>query len=301
MELKRKLRASGMHRCRKCLVEYVTAEEVTSSDSTQAMMGSIIHGSIIHGGFIPYFEQKEGVRVVYREKEFECEYFTGHIDGYIKKTKQLFELKTVSTWEFHKITEPKIEHLQQALCYRYAGGFESAKLVYLNRDTGEYKCFDVDLTTPENTSIMNALINKAKWVYAHVESDFGVDDVDFDPFETCDAYCDYGSKTSDTAPEKDSDVKEIDEIENSDALKQFVRDYNEAKEAEDEAKARKELAGNLIKTTLETNGTKEILGYAVYYKNDKKAFDKDALKKEYPDVYAKFEKISASTYFRVKG
>ena len=296
MELKRKPRASGMHRCRKCLVEYVTAEEVTSSDSTQAMMGSIIHG-----GFIPYFEQKEGVRVVYREKEFECDYFTGHIDGYIKKTKQLFELKTVSTWEFQKITEPKIEHLQQALCYRYAGGFESAKFVYLNRDTGEYKCFDVDLTTPENTSIMNALINKAKWVYAHVESGLGVDDVEFDPFETCDVYCDYGSKPSDTAPEKDSDAKEIDDLENKESFKRLVSDYNDAKEAEDEAKARKELAGNLIKDTLEKSGTKEILGYAVYYKNEKKSFDKDALKKEYPDVYAKFEKTTPSVYFRVKG
>lgn len=294
--LKRNLRASSMHRCRKCLVEYVTAEKVVGSDSTQAMMGSIIHG-----GFIPYFEKKEGIRVVNREKELECDYFTGHIDGYIKKTKQLFELKTVSTWEFNKITEPKIEHLQQALCYRYMDGFESVKFAYLDRDTGKYKCFDVDLTTPENTAIMNALINKAKWVYEHVENGFGVDDVEFDPFETCDGYCEYGAKPSDTAPEKDSDVKEIDEIENGDALKQFVRDYNEAKEAEDEAKARKELAGNLIKTTLETNGTKEILGYAVYYKNEKKAFDKDALKKEYPDVYAKFEKTTASTYFRVKG
>ncbi|NCD11016.1 MAG: hypothetical protein EOL93_00565 [Epsilonproteobacteria bacterium] len=285
-----------MHRCRKCLVEYVTAEEVSGSDSTQAMMGSIIHG-----GFIPYFEKKEGVRVVYREKEIACDYFTGHIDGYIKKTKQLFELKTVSTWEFNKITEPKIEHLQQALCYRYMDGFESVKFVYLNRDTGEYKCFDVDLTTTENTAIMNALINKAKWVYEHVENGLGIDDVEFDPFEMCDGYCEHGSKSADTAPEKDSDAKEIDEIENSDALKQFVRDYNEAKEAEDEAKKRKELAGNLIKETLEKSGTKEILGYAVYYKNEKKAFDKDALKKEYPDVYAKFEKTTASTYFRVKG
>ncbi len=296
MELKRKLRASVMHKCRKCLVEYVTAEEVGGSDSTQAMMGSIIHG-----GFIPYFEQKEGVRVVYREKELECKFFTGHIDGYIKKTKQLFELKTVSTWEFNKINKPKIEHLQQALCYRYIEGFESVKFVYLNRDTGEYKCFDVDLATSENTAIMNALINKATWVYAHVELGLALDDVEFDPFETCDSYCEYGVKPSDTAPEKDYDAKEIDEIENSDALKQFVRDYNEAKDAEDEAKARKELAGNLIKDTLEKNGTKEILGYAVYYKNEKKGFDKDALKKEYPEVYEKFERTTASTYFRVKG
>lgn len=285
-----------MHRCRKCLVEYATAEEVGGSDSSQAMMGTIIHG-----GFIPYFEKKEGMRVIDREKELKCDYFTGHIDGYIKKTKQLFELKTVSTWEFNKITEPKIEHLQQALCYRYMGGFKSAKFVYLNRDTGEYKCFDVDLTTPENTAIMNSLVNKAVFVYSHIKNGFGVDDVEFDPFEQCDGYCEHGSKPSDTAPEKDSDAKEIDDIENSDALKQFVRDYNEAKKAEDEAKARKELAGNLIKDTLEKNGTKEVIGYATYYKNEKKSFDKDGLKKEYPDMYAKFEKVDASTYFRVKG
>lgn len=294
--LKRRLRASMMHKCRECSVEYVTAEEVKSSDSTQAMMGKIIHD-----GFIPYFEKKEKVRVVNREKEFTCEWFTGHIDGYVKVLKQLFELKTVSTWEFNKITEPKIHHLQQALCYRYMEGFTSVKFVYLNRDTGEYKCFDVDLTTTENTAIMNSLINKAKWVYAHVDSGFGVDDVEFDPFETCDGYCEYGAKPSDTAPEKDSDAKEIDEIENGDALKQFVRDYNEAKEAEDEAKARKELAGNLIKTTLEKSGTKEVLGYAVYYKNKKKKFDMDSFKFKYPKVYAEFEDEAPSTYFRVKG
>ncbi len=289
-----KLRASSMHKCRKCLVALLRGEN-DSGASSQAMMGSIIHD-----GFIPYYEKHKGISVVYREKTLENDLFTGHIDGYIKSTKQLFELKTVSTWIFRKITEPRVEHVQQALIYSDLGGFPSARFVYLDRDTGEYKEFDVDLTTPEMKATLKALKEKAKEVYAHVEKGLGVDDVEFDPFEVCDSYCQYETRPAELAPTVDDEIEDIDNLEEKDKLKELVATYEEQKLIEAEAKKEKERAGSEIKTIMESKKLREIIGCAIYYQNERKDFDKKGLERDHPEIYAKYESSKPSVYFRVK-
>lgn len=289
-----KLRASSMHKCRKCLLSYLR-EEDEKSYSTQAMMGNIIHN-----GFIPYYEKEKGIRVVYREKEFENELYTGHIDGYIKSAKQLFELKTVSTWIFRKIQEPKIEHIQQALIYSDLGGFKSVRFIYLDRDTGEYKEFDVDLTTNEMKMMLRSLRSKAREVYTYFNDGKKVEDIPYDEFETCDAYCKHQVRPAEFAPTVDDDIEDIDNLEEKDELKALVLQYEEQKMVETEAKRQKEEVGKRIKAIMEKKKLREIIGCAIFYQTERKEFDKKALQKEHPEIYEKYTVSKPSVYFRVK-
>lgn len=284
-----------MHKCRKCLLNYLQTEE-EKSDSTFAMIGTIIHE-----GFIPYFEKGEKMRVIHREKRLEDELFTGHIDGYVQKTKQLFELKTVSTWIYGDLIEPKIEHIQQSCLYSILGGYESVKFCYLNRDTGEYKTFDMDLTTNEMNAIKLSLISKAKEVYKLYEDGKTTDDIDLDPFETCDNYCEFLERPADKAPSIDGGIKDIEDMENKSELKGYLYEYQKANELEKEAKKTKFQYANIIKETMEKSDLREITDFAIYYRNERKSFDSKAFQKEEPELYEKYIKSSPSVYFRVKG
>lgn len=291
-----KLRASSIHRCTKCLLKYLQTEP-EENQSSQAMLGTIIHA-----GFLDYFEDLENVKIINREKELEDELFTGHIDGEIesKDTKIVFELKTVSTWTYKLITEPKIEHIQQVCCYSLLGDFEEAKIVYLNRDSGEYKIFDIDLTTNEMNAMKLSLISKAKEVYMLNSEGKTPEDIPFDPFEVCDDYCEFATRPTDNAPSIDDEITDIDMLDNAEELKEWVGEYQMANEREKQAKKEKEQFGNLIKEEMEKGGFREIVGCAIYYQNKRKSFDKKAFEKEEPELLKKYTKTSNSSYFRVK-
>lgn len=258
-------------------------------------------GTIIHEGFIPYFEKQEGMRVVYRENAYENDLFTGHIDGYIKKTKQLFELKTVSTWIYDKIIYPKDEHIQQALVYKDLGVADYVKFVYLNRDSGEYKCFDMDLTTAPMVALSKSLRTKAKEVISMAERGLGAEDVEYDEFEVCDAYCEHQTRPADFAPTVDDNIEDIDNLEEKDELYSLMSEYHTNKQIIKDAKAKQDMAGSKIKDIMERKELREITDCAVYYQNERASFDKEGLEKEYPEIYEQFAKKEKSVYFRVKG
>ncbi len=88
----KKLRASKIHKCNKCLLDYLQKEE-EQSESTQALLGTIIHEHIID-----HIEKWEDIKIIDREKELENDLFTGHIDGFIKEQNAVFELKTVQIY-----------------------------------------------------------------------------------------------------------------------------------------------------------------------------------------------------------
>ena len=279
-----KLRASLMHKCKKCLVDYLL------NGQEESQSGAALMGTLIHNGFIPYYEKIIGRRIVYREKALENEYFTGHIDGYIKAEQKLFELKTVNGWKFNSIKEPLDNHITQMHIYMKMLNTTKTHIVYLNRDTGEHKAFDIDFYP----IIYIAVEQKAIEAIKLAKEGASPEDIVLSEFETCDNYCKFGTN----APilPKPEDEKESSEIEGlKDLFEERMKLYSEEKEV---SERRKELEAK-IKELMSKHNAKKIIDLGItFVQSTRNTFDSKTFKVKHPDLYNEFLKQSISQSLR---
>ena len=281
-----KIRASTAHKCTKCLVDYL----LNGQDESQS--GSALMGTLIHNGFIPYYEKIIGRRIVYREKSLENEYFTGHIDGYIKADKKLFELKTVNGWKFQKIKEPFDEHITQVHIYMHMLGITKAHIVYLNRDNGEHKAFDVDF----NPIIYKAVALKAKEAIELAKQGKEPEAIELDEFETCDPYCKFKTKSLYKNPEGE---KELNELSHKDELLQLFEKRQSLASQINELELKKKEAEERIKQIMSEENAKKIVDLGIsFIQSNRTYFDSKTFKAKYPELYSNFIKTSVSQSLR---
>ncbi|BCD59600.1 MULTISPECIES: hypothetical protein [unclassified Nitratiruptor] len=281
-----KIRASIAHKCTKCLVDYL----LNGQDESQS--GSALMGTLIHNGFIPYYEKIIGRRIVYREKALENEYFTGHIDGFIKADKKLFELKTVNSWKFQKIKEPLDEHITQVNIYMAMLGIKKAHIVYLNRDNGEHKAFDVSFTP----IIYKAVEQKAKEAIELAKQGAEPEKIELDEFETCDPYCKFNTKTLYKKPE---DEKELKELSHKDELQELFNKRQTLAFQIAELESKKKEAEERIKQIMSEENAKKIIDIGLSFIETKRTiFDTKKFKSDNPDIYQKYIKNSISQSLR---
>ncbi|WP_281952012.1 hypothetical protein [Nitrosophilus kaiyonis] len=281
-----KIRASIAHKCTKCLVDYL----LNGQDESQS--GSALMGTLIHNGFIPYYEKIIGRRIVYREKALENEYFTGHIDGFIKAENKLFELKTVNSWKFQKIKEPLDEHITQVHIYMYMLGIKEAHIVYLNRDNGEHKAFDVSFTP----IIYKAIEHKAKEAIELAKQGVEPNEIELDEFETCDPYCKFKTKSLYKKPE---DEKELQELQHKDELAELFNKRQTLASQIAELDTQKKEAEERIKQIMSEENAKKIVDLGIsFIQSNRSYFDSKTFKAKYPELYSNFTKTSVSQSLR---
>jgi len=281
-----KIRASIAHKCTKCLVDYL----LNGQDENQG--GSALMGTLIHNGFIPYYEKIIGRRIVYREKALENEYFTGHIDGYIKAENKLFELKTVNSWKFQKIKEPFDEHITQINIYMAMMGIKKAHLVYLNRDNGEHKAFDIDFTP----IIYKAVEHKAKEAIELAKKETDPDEIVLDEYEFCDPYCKFKTKSLYKKPEGE---KELQELQHKDELIELYQKRQSLAVQITDLETQKKEAEERIKQIMSEENTKKILDLGIsFIQSNRTYFDSKTFKAKYPELYSNFTKTSISQSLR---
>ena len=203
IKIEPKIRASIAHKCRKCLLDYLINGEEKVNESNAALMGTFIHE-----GFVKWYSNYKKERIIYHEKEVENEFFTGHIDGFLQKEKAIFELKTISPYKFSKITEPLEAHIIQTHIYMELMGVKKTRIVYLNRDSGEFKEFEI----PFNSLVYIGVMQKAKEVINLFKEGKKPEDIEVDEFEYCDSYCKFKTKTFEKLPEGEKTSSEIDGI-----------------------------------------------------------------------------------------
>lgn len=278
------------HKCRRCITDYLA----NGKDDT-GHNGASLMGTLIHEGFIPYYEKIIGMRIVDREKEIENDFFTGHIDGYIKKTKTVFELKTVSTFIFAKLEEPKIEHVQQVHVYMSIMGVKSAHIVYVDRDMGNHKAFTIQY----NPLIYRALEQKARECIEDARAGRYGYDVHLDAFETCDAYCDFQTpKPIEVLPDGEVLIESLSEDERREVI-ELVQEYQELNAQEKDAKANKSHISERVKEILLAHNAKKISDLKLsIVQQQRAAIDADALKKDHPDIFEKYQKVNVSQFVK---
>lgn len=274
------------HKCKKCLVDYL----LNGQDESQS--GSALMGTLIHNGFIPYYEKIISRRIVYREKALENDFFTGHIDGFIKAEQKLFELKTVNGYSFSSIKEPLENHITQINIYMAMMGIKKAHLVYLNRDNGEHRAFDVSFTP----IIYKAVELKAKEALELAKQSTDPQSIELDEFEYCDTYCKFKTKTLLKKPE---DEKESFELQHKDELiKLFQKRQSLAAQIADLETEKKE-AETRIKQIMSEENAKKIVDLGIsFVQSNRTYFDSKTFKAKYPDIYNNFIKTSISQSLR---
>ena len=67
----------------------------------------------------------------------------GATDGVFKAKRWILEIKTVGAAMYSKLTKPKKEHIKQVHLYMVALGIPRAVLLYVNRDNGRHRTFQV--------------------------------------------------------------------------------------------------------------------------------------------------------------
>ena len=275
------------HKCTKCLVDYL----LNGQDESQS--GSALMGTLIHNGFIPYYEKIIGRRIVYREKPLENDYFTGHIDGFIKAEQKLFELKTVNSWKFAKIKEPFDEHITQVHVYMaMTGSITKAHIVYLNRDTGEHKAYDIDF----NPIIYKAIELKAKEAIELARQGKEPEGVEIDEFETCDPYCKFKTKSLYKKPEGE---KELKELLHKDELLQLYQKRQSIAAQIAELETNKKEAEECIKQIMSKENVRKILDLGIsFVQSSRTYFDSKTFKAKHPELYNNFIKTSVSQSLR---
>lgn len=278
-----KVRASIAHKCTKCLVDYLE-NGTDESQSSAALMGTLIHN-----GFIPYYEAIIGKRIVYRERALENDYFTGHIDGYIKKDKKLFELKTVNSFSFQKIKEPYESHITQVNIYMKMLDTKEAHIVYLNRDSGEHKAFDVEFSP----LIYNSVVDKVKEAISLAKKAADPKTIELDEFESCDAYCKFKTKTFEKLPEGEKLSTQIEGLSSLYTLRVNLDEQikglsSEKKEVEEK-----------IKTLMLENEARKIPDLKIsFVEINRKSFDTKSFKADNPEVYEAYLKTTKSQYLK---
>jgi predicted phage-related endonuclease len=282
-----KIRVSMAHKCRKCLLDHLIAPVSYSSPAAKI-------GTIIHQGFIPHYEQIIHEKIVYHEKALENEYFTGHIDGYIKKDKAIYELKTVNGWKFQAIKEPIDAHITQVNIYMKLMSVEKAHIVYLNRDTREHKSFDVEF----NPLIYKAVEDKAKEVIEAYKKGLSPDDLELDEFEFCDEYCKFQTQTLYAKPEDEKESSEIEEKEK--LLRAYEKRVALSREIAELNKQKKE-AEEQIKKIMSKENARKIIDLGIsFVESNRATFETKKFKEEYPELYSKFTKTTTTQSLRFK-
>jgi len=284
IKIEPKIRASMAHKCRKCLLDYLINGQEEVNESNAALMGTFIHE-----GFVKWYSNYKKERIIYREKEVENEIFTGHIDGFLQKEKAIFELKTISPWKWGKITEPLESHIIQTHIYMELMGVKKTRIVYLNRDTGEFKEFEI----PFNRLVYIGVMQKAKDVIELFKQGKKPEDVKLDEFEYCDSYCKFKTKTFEKLPEGEKTSSEIEGI--AELYQKRMKLDSEIKILSEEKKDIEEK----IKTLMFENEAKKItdLGISLVESN-RSSFDTKRFKAKYPELYEEFKKTTKSQYLK---
>ncbi len=280
----KKIRASMAHKCKKCLLDYLINGQEQSNESNAALMGTFIHE-----GFVKWYSSYKKERIIYREKELESEYFTGHIDGFLQKQKAVFELKTISPWKYYKIKEPLTSHLVQTHIYMHLMDVKKARIVYLNRDTGEFKEFEVNY----NPLIYKAVELKAKETIKAYGEGKKPEDIELDEYESCDEYCKFKTPVFEKLPEGEKTSEEVEGIielyKKRMSLDEKIKTLtNEKKKVEEE-----------IKKLMLKNEAKKIVDLGIsWIESERKTFDSKSFKAKYPELYEDFIKVSKSQYLK---
>ena len=67
----------------------------------------------------------------------------GHCDGVFASEDWILEIKTAGSSTFNSLIRPKSDHIRQIHCYMAALDIPRCQLVYVNRDNGSLKKFDI--------------------------------------------------------------------------------------------------------------------------------------------------------------
>jgi hypothetical protein len=282
-----KIRSSMAHKCKKCLLDYLINGQENTNESNAALMGTFIHE-----GFVSWYSKYKKERIIYKEKPIENEVFTGHIDGYLQKEKAIFELKTVSPFKYNKINEPVESHIIQTHLYMQMMNVKKTRIVYLNRDTGEFKEFEIKF----NRLIYLAVEAKAKEAIELYKQGKKPDEIELNEFETCDQYCKFANKPLEQLPEGEKTSNEIEGI--TELYQTRMQLDNEIK---DLTKTKKEIEEN-IKTLMLKSQAKKVIDLGInFIESERKTFDSKTFNKKYPELYQNFIKVSKSQYLKFKG
>jgi len=276
----KKVRASMAHKCKKCLIDYLLNGQDESKNKSALM------GALIHNGFIPYYEKIIGRRIVYREKALENNFFTGHIDGFIKAEQKLFELKTVNSFKFQKIEKPLESHITQVNIYMAMMEIKKAHIVYLNRDSGEHKAFDIDFAP----IIYKAVEAEAKEAIDLAKQGIDPNKIELDEFEYCDEYCKFKTKTLYKKPE---DEKKSFELQNKDELIELFQKRQSLAIQIADLEVEKKETETRIKQIMSKENAKKIVDLGIsFVQSNRTHFDSKTFKAKYPDLYNNFTKTT---------
>ncbi len=94
--------------------------------------------------------------------------FEGHADGFSKTEELVFEIKTISYRGFDKLTKPKPEHIKQALLYARMAKAKTILFIYINKQSGELKTFEVAVDSHGNNSIWGRMAARARSILTKV-------------------------------------------------------------------------------------------------------------------------------------
>jgi len=279
-----KIRASMAHKCRKCLLDYLINDQDNVNESNAALMGTFIHE-----GFVKWYSSYKKERIIYREKEIENEFFTGHIDGFLQKEKAIFELKTISPFKFNKIAEPLEAHIIQTHVYMKLIEVKKTRIVYLNRDTGEFKEFEIKF----NPLIYLGVEAKAKEAIELFKQGKKPEEIELDEFEYCDSYCKFKTPEFEKLPEGEKTSSEVEGI---------FELYQKRMKLDDEIKSlseeKKEIEEKIKELMLKSQAKKIVdLGIS-FVESNRSSFDTKRFKAKYPELYEEFKKTTKSQYLK---
>ena len=86
-------------------------------------------------------------KFIYSEVPLSCEKYLmiGSADAILEidGKRGLGEIKTINTYKFFKLEKPETQHIEQIHCYFLMSGLDFAWVIYVNRDNGKYKIFEV--------------------------------------------------------------------------------------------------------------------------------------------------------------
>ena len=67
----------------------------------------------------------------------------------------LLEIKSSEYSSFNDLTEPKSQHVDQIRCYSALLHLPRVLVLYIDRQYGSFKCFEIEVTTDEMTNVWN--------------------------------------------------------------------------------------------------------------------------------------------------
>jgi len=246
-----KIRASSAHRCRKCLLLEFRGEFPRPPAGIQAWLGGLIHER-----YPDLWVEERGGEIVDREKELENEFFVGHCDGVwvCGNKRKVWELKTINSFIYKEVDGVLPPHRIQINLYMHLLGIKEGIVVYLNRDTGEVKEFEITYSS----TLYKLTELKAKRVISAYQQ--GLTPADLPGGEPCDPYCPFREEGDDPEPLPNG-VEELGEMEEREELEKILKEYKalsaQKKELEGQLKTLQQQAENILRL----RGLRKIRGF----------------------------------------